>query len=714
MTAPDTQAAFLATVVNTAQYLSGLQSEGDRLEEIANAVASFSGADVVAFSGDGSRGAFTVRAGAGLDGAGAESLAGGLGSVLDQVIKTGFLAADLVELADGRDAAVAVLPVTVGQAETIAFVIAHLQPESLNRDQLNVYLAIARLIETTVRRLKSEQRLRESEERYRLLVQHSPVGILHYDRSLRIVFCNERFADIVKTSVDRLTGLDMSRLKDASPLAALSASLNNEVGYYEGHYRTTLSETDIWVSMACSPMRDAGGATIGGLAIVEDITERHFQQDRIRVLAYQDSLTGLANRTLLFDRAQHALVIAERTGRQFALLLLDVDHFKVINDTLGHMTGDRVLNALGGIIVSGLRETDTVARTGGDEFAILMEEPCTLSAIVDFAERIIGKVEQPLEVDGSVFRLGVSIGIAVFPGDGHDVSTLMKNADTALYEAKAEGRHRYRFFNALMTSKLETRLRIESDLRRAIERGEFELFYQPKIELGRARPCGAEALIRWCHPERGLVSPYDFIPVAEETGDIIAIGNWVLAEACRQAAVWRRQGVPPLKIAVNVSAVQFCEGGLADRLGDLIGSHGLGGDAIEIELTESTVMTDPQRAIDVLEQIKALGVSVAVDDFGTGYSSLSYLKRLPIDVIKIDRSFITDAGGDLESAQFVRTIVTLGHALGLSLVAEGIETEAQLDLLRDCGCEMGQGYLFGRPMPAEDFRLWLSRSQSVP
>ncbi|MEW5729899.1 MAG: EAL domain-containing protein, partial [Pseudomonadota bacterium] len=449
------------------------------------------------------------------------------------------------------------------------------------------------------------------------------------------------------------------------------------------------------------------GKPVRYVAVFNDITELRRKDERIRHLAYHDPLTHLPNRQLLHDRLDHALALCRRESKTLAVMFLDLDRFKVINDTLGHDVGDNLLREVATRLADAVRGTDTVARLGGDEFVVLVEHPDTTGAVAAVAEKIIRALAAPVDLGPHKVHVTTSIGISFYPGDGEDLTELMKNADTAMYAAKAAGRNTYHFFSAAMNERAQWRLELENEMRHAVERGDFQLHYQPKVELATGRPCGAEALIRWNHPTKGLISPADFIPMAEETGMIVEMGEWAILEACGQMRRWLDAGLPPMTVAVNVSTRQLTGPGLYSIVAAALEVNDLPPAALELEVTESGVMDQAERAIAMLEGLKTLGVSIAVDDFGTGYSSLSYLRKLPINTVKIDRSFVMDLETNEQDAAIVRTILAMAQTLKLNVVAEGVETAAQAAMLAEANCDMAQGFHYARPLPAPAFAEWL-------
>jgi diguanylate cyclase (GGDEF)-like protein len=424
---------------------------------------------------------------------------------------------------------------------------------------------------------------------------------------------------------------------------------------------------------------------------------------QLRHLATHDSLTGLPNRVLLDDRLTQAVAHADRDGLSFALLVCDLDRFKLVNDSLGHHAGDELLQEVARRLTGLVRTVDTVARFGGDEFVLLITSIQDPDDARRLAARAIKVLQDPMRIAGIDVHTSPSIGIAFYPADGNSIEALTAHADAAMYCAKQRGRGNVQCFEGGMNAGSEDRVQLESDLHNAIAQNEFELYYQPKVNTTSGAVRSAEALIRWAHPKRGLISPDDFIPLAEECGLIGAIGEWVVREACRQARAWQDEGMAPLRISVNLSPSQFRGSGLIDSIRRALDDARLPPEYLEVELTESAVMSDPEESISILEQLSAMGVLVSVDDFGTGYSSMSYLRRFPIDKLKIDRVFINEIASRPEDASIVRAIVSLAHSLRLKVVAEGVETPAQLDFLKTVGCDEYQGYHFSRPLPALQF-----------
>ena len=438
--------------------------------------------------------------------------------------------------------------------------------------------------------------------------------------------------------------------------------------------------------------------------------ERKRYQEELERQANYDGLTGLPNRHLLNDRLRQA-VFAQRSPRSISVVFIDLDHFKVINDSLGHNAGDEVLRHVAERLRLAVRDGDTVARIGGDEFVLILADQTREDVIFRAMNRIIAKVSEPLRIGNREFNITCSAGISVHPQDGADVETLLQNADAAMYRAKAHGRNNFQFYTSEMNALANERLSLEHSLRRALERKELLLYYQPRVNLRTGMIEGVEALLRWQHPEHGLILPGRFIPLAEETGLIVPIGEWVLRTACAQNQAWQAAGLSPVVVSVNLSARQFWGGGLARMVAAALAETGSNPLHLELELTESMVMHDADTVIATLKELKALGVQLSVDDFGTGYSSLSYLKRLPVDALKIDGAFVRDidAGGDSDSGILAKAIISLGHSLRLKVVAEGAETIAQVDFLRTQLCDEVQGYFFGKPMPAEEFANLLPR-----
>jgi len=446
-------------------------------------------------------------------------------------------------------------------------------------------------------------------------------------------------------------------------------------------------------------------------AIHHSIERKHYQQ-QLEQHANYDSLTGLPNRNLLYDRMKQA-VFAQRSVRSIALVFIDLDHFKFINDSLGHGAGDKLLQCMAERLRSMVRDSDTVSRLGGDEFVLILNDQTSQDVIFHAVQRILGKVSEPIKIDGKDLCVTCSAGISFYPQDGSDVETLLKNSDAAMYQAKEHGRNNFKFFTAEMNKRANERLVLESNLRRALERNELVLHYQTKVDLKTGVIVGAEALVRWEHPERGLLPPNDFIPLADETGLIVEIGEWVLRTACAQNRAWQDAGMRPIIISVNLSARQFRREGLVESVARITADANLKPEYLEMELTESIVMHDAEAAIAILQGLKALGVHLSIDDFGTGYSSLSYLTSLPIGTLKIDHSFVTDIdrqdGGN--RGILAQAIISLGHSLNLNVIAEGVENESQLQFLKANGCDEAQGYYFSKPMPPQDCARLLAASQ---
>jgi diguanylate cyclase (GGDEF)-like protein len=448
--------------------------------------------------------------------------------------------------------------------------------------------------------------------------------------------------------------------------------------------------------------------------VYRDIAERRRAEEKLRVVSTHDSLTALPNRTLLHERLSHALAKAQRHGRQLAVLFIDLDRFKNVNDTLGHDAGDRLLQVTAQRLYDCLRETDTMARQGGDEFVVLMDELTDHEPITRVSQRILDAVAQPLVIDGQELHITASIGISVYPEDGR---TLLRNADIAMYRAKEKGRNNFQFYSAQIDNYSVERLALESGLRRAVEREEFMLHYQPKVNIASGLITGMEALLRWQHPELGGVAPGRFIPIAEENGLITPIGAWVLKTACMQNRAWQRQGVRRFPVAVNLSPRQFSGESLLDDVKAALDASGLAPADLELEITESMVMNNPEQAVSQLQQLKELGVRVAIDDFGIGYSSLAYLKRFPIDSVKVDRSFVEDIPEDVNSMAIAQAVIAMAHNLRLKVVAEGVESEAQLGFLRGEGCDEIQGHYFCEARAASEIsgmmRTTLRRGNTV-
>jgi diguanylate cyclase (GGDEF)-like protein/PAS domain S-box-containing protein len=464
------------------------------------------------------------------------------------------------------------------------------------------------------------------------------------------------------------------------------------------------------VSLSTSPIKDNLGNIIGSATIFRDLTERKRTEEHIRHIASYDELTGLPNRRMFHEHLSHALVQAQRNSKPLVVMFIDLDRFKNVNDTLGHAAGDLVLTDVAKRLRGCLRDSDHVGRLGGDEFVVLIEELPQLANANRVAMKILETVAKPFVVSGREFHLGASIGISTFPEDGRDLPNLLKNADIAMYRAKEQGKNNYQYYSAQMNIRALERLEMESDLRRALERNEFLLHYQPKINIASEKITSMEVLVRWKHPTKGLIQPAEFIQLAEETGLIVPLGHWVLKTACAQNRSWQLQGLPPLRLAVNLSARQFSHAGILQDIANVLTETGLDPATLELEITESMVMKDPDHAVALLNKIKAMGIHLSIDDFGTGYSSLSQLKRFPIDSLKIDRSFIHDLPGGADDSAITKAILAMAHSLKLNVIAEGVETTEQLHFLRSNDCDELQGYYFSKPVPEDEFaRLVLSQ-----
>ena len=461
--------------------------------------------------------------------------------------------------------------------------------------------------------------------------------------------------------------------------------------------------TPFWNHLYIAPVADDNGTVTHFVASQYDVTETRNYQEALRHLATHDSLTGLPNRALLLDRLQQAMASAQRHGSQVWVVFLDLDRFKLFNESLGHKAGDTFLKHIAERLEGVLRQTDTVARLGSDEFVLLLcEQPGTRLNFV-LLDRISHAINQGMQFGQKDYFLTCSMGVAAFPADGADADHLIERADMAMFQAKERGRNNYQFYTADMNARVLERLRIDVALRTALERGEFLLHYQPQLDIGSGKVVGMEALIRWRHPDMGMVYPDRFITVAEETGLIVPIGAWVLQSACRQIRALHEAGFPGMRVAVNLSARQFGRSDLVETIEAALAAAGVAPHFLEIELTESLIMKDVDQAIGVLQDLKRLGVTLSIDDFGTGYSSLAYLKRFPIDILKIDRSFVSDITSDPDDAAIVASIISLAHNLRLQVIAEGVETPEQLKYLRSEGCDQMQGYYFSKPVPYESF-----------
>ncbi|MDX1297479.1 MAG: EAL domain-containing protein [Pseudomonas sp.] len=541
--------------------------------------------------------------------------------------------------------------------------------------------------------------------------EHSTAAILVTDPAGYIVQVNNAFSRVSGYSsqqiLDQLPNMLTADTQQANHLTYVIKQLNQQ-GSWEGEVwlkRKSGEKFPAWVGITA--VKDDEGDLVSYVCFFSDISERKASEQRIHRLAYYDALTQLPNRTLFQDRLHSALQHGERHQEWVALMFLDLDRFKPINDSLGHAAGDRMLKEVAGRLSACVDGDDTVARMGGDEFTLLLQPQAqregALTRSIHVGEQILASLEQPFILEGREFFVTASIGIALSPQDGKELSQLMKNADTAMYHAKERGKNNFQFYQADMNASALQRLELEGDLRHALEQDEFKLHYQAQFSSDGKRLTGAEALLRWQHPQRGLVPPNDFIPVLEELGLVVQVGDWVLREACRQLAEWHQANIRVPKISVNLSARQFAEGDLHQRIAQILEQSGIPATCLELELTESILMEDVTSAMQTLSSLKKLGVFISIDDFGTGYSSLNYLKQFPIDVLKIDRSFVDGLPHGEQDGQIARAIIAMAHSLNLTVIAEGVETLAQLDFLRDHDCDEVQGFLLGRPMPAQQF-----------
>lgn len=563
--------------------------------------------------------------------------------------------------------------------------------------------------------------LRKAQSELRLaatVFEGSGEAILITDARNRILSANAAFSRITGYLNDEIIGRDPSFLASGRHDAAFYQQMwrcLQDKGHWQGEVWNRRKNGEVFpewlgISAVCN---DAGQIT-HYVAIFSDISEKMAAEAQLEFLAHHDPLTNLPNRILVKDRVIQSLAFAAREEMHVALMFLDLDHFKVVNDTLGHAVGDKLLQAVVSRLKDCVRETDTISRQGGDEFLIALTGLHDTQAVTTISEKILQQMEQPFTLDGHNLACSFSIGIALYPDDAADFDTLLLKADTAMYHAKNAGRNTFRFFTEQMNVNAHERFLMQNCLRQAIERNELQLYYQPQVDLSSGRITGAEALLRWNSAELGSVPPVRFIPVAEDSGLIIPIGEWVLREACKQAEAWRQQGLPPLTVAVNMSPLQFKRSDPVALVSQILAETRLPAWCLELEITESLLIQDMDAVLGTLQHLTTLGVRIAIDDFGTGYSSFSYLKRFPIDKLKVDQSFVRDIVTDADDAAIVRVIIELGRILKMKTIAEGVETSQQLAFLTQQGCGHVQGYLFGRPMPASEFATHLREENEAP
>lgn len=564
------------------------------------------------------------------------------------------------------------------------------------------------------KRKRTSAALRESEYKMRTLVESMTEGLLQIDNEDRIQFVNKCLCEMVGYSEDELIGMNWSQLlleEDRNLITQINEHRRQGISdSYEIRLRKKSGEI-LWMIVGGSPIVNAEGVITGSMGTFTDITERKRMEEQLLHDAFHDGLTGLANRTLFMD---HLSLTIERSRRKndttFAVLFLDLDRFKLINDSLGHTEGDKLLKQIAVRLKSFLRPGDLVARLGGDEFTVLLSELADESDALRTAERIQEDLKVSFDLSGRNFFISASIGIALASSGHNNAEDMLRDADTAMYRAKAKGKAQYQVFDQEMHKHALARLQLETEMRQALERKEFSLYYQPIIQLKTNELAGFEALIRWEHPTRGMISPLEFIPVAEETGLIHPLGKWILYESCRQLSEWQNENssVANIAISVNLSSKQFLQSDLAEQVASTLNRTGLSPSSLKLEITESHILENTARAIEMMNQLRALGVEISLDDFGTGYSSLSYLHQLPIDYLKIDRSFVSRMTESKENAEIVYTIIKLGQNLKMRVIAEGIETNEQLEQLKKLGCQYGQGYFFSKPLRAQTVDAFIS------
>jgi diguanylate cyclase (GGDEF)-like protein/PAS domain S-box-containing protein len=561
---------------------------------------------------------------------------------------------------------------------------------------------------------RQQRTLVESETRFRSLAEMSTDWYWEQDTNFRFSLMSR---GVEKTNVT--TGLGQTRwelpIVNVTPeqWAEHRAMLDRHEPLRNFVYQIRAVDGELHTfAVSGNPMFDANGVFTGYRGIGADITDRKAAEQRIEYLAYHDTLTGLPNRLLAQDRFEQAMAHAERKHCKVALVFLDLDSFKTINDTLGHAAGDEVLKEVARRLRDCVRDSDTISRQGGDEFLVVLGDLPDTEVVSDIILKIMERLQEPLHVEAQELSSTVSVGVAIGPDDGRDFETLLKKADLAMYRSKESGRNAYHFFDPTMDAEAGEHLLMRNGLRHAVERQEFALHYQPQFDLTSGAVVGVEALLRWNHPELGMVAPARFIPVAEESGLIVPIGNWVLREACRQAVIWRTAGLPELSMAVNLSAVQFRRGDIEQSVIDALEFTGFKPDLLELELTESILIQNAENVLASIKRLKLLGVKISIDDFGTGYSSLSYLKRFDVDKLKIDQSFIRDLATDPDDAAIVRAIIQMAHSLNLRTIAEGVESMEMLEQLRKFQCDEAQGYYFARPLPAQEMGAFLAQRRA--
>ncbi|MBI1207271.1 MAG: EAL domain-containing protein [Azospirillum sp.] len=587
--------------------------------------------------------------------------------------------------------------------------------EALNRNQerlisertADLKAANRQLVQEVAERQRAEQEARDRAHFIERLLESIPTPVFFKDEHYRYLGCNQAFENMFGVAEKDLVG---RTVREVWPPAASEIFVQNDhalavepgIQVYETVFEGGDGRRHQVEFHKASLVK--GDGSFGGLVgVVWDVTERNRAAEQIRFLAHHDPLTELPNRLLVRDRFEQAVAQTDRQEGKIGVAYLDLDTFKAVNDCFSHAVGDALLRGVALRLKGCIRSVDTVSRLGGDEFLIVLPSVAGADFLSLIALRVVEAVSEPFVIEGRDLSVTASIGIAVYPDDGSDLDTLLRKADLAMYRVKEAGRNGFRFFDRHIEASAVEHLALREQLRRALQRQEFTLHFQPEIDLASGAMVGAEALIRWNHPERGLVGPGDFIPVAEATGMIVPIGAWVLGEACRQAVAWREQGRPGIFVSVNLSAIQFKRGDLESTVAQALAESGLPPQLLELELTETILMSDIALGQEIIGRLKAMGVSIAIDDFGTGYSSLSYLRQLHVDKLKIDQSFIKEMCSNRSDAAIVCAIVLMARSIGLSTIAEGVEDEQVLDLLRLCRCDQAQGFHIARPLPAEEF-----------